>query len=207
MDQLNPDMIHYLEQLHHYVQGQQKRIKALEKAVFELKNEVNELRNRAPIQVDSIHYSFDQLKVETLEGTLNIGLNPSDLQGIEEFAVNQQPNLNPNPKMMRPEARTEAIIMIEDELYRYLETEVPQLFKQFQDQSRVGIEDSYLDFIRVDIKKQIPKRIEDYFIKFSPQEHSANEQNTIYEEIINQIKKDINSGVQSFLQNLEKEKG
>ena len=34
-----------------------------------------------------MEYKFDQLKVETLEGTLNIGLNPSDLQGIEDFSV------------------------------------------------------------------------------------------------------------------------
>ena len=34
-----------------------------------------------------MEYKFDQLKVETLEGTLNIGLNPSDLQAIEDFSV------------------------------------------------------------------------------------------------------------------------
>ena len=36
---------------------------------------------------NELEYKFDQLKVETLEGTLNIGLNPSDLQGIEDFSI------------------------------------------------------------------------------------------------------------------------
>ncbi|WP_075981487.1 spore germination protein GerPC [Bacillus massilinigeriensis] len=200
---MNPEIIHYLEQLHLFIQGQQKKIKVLERAVNELKIEVTELRNRAPIHVDSIQYSFDQLKVETLEGTLNIGLNPSDLQGIEELAVNQQPN----PKMMPPEARSDAMMAIEDEVYRYLETEVPHLFKRYQETSSVEIEDSYLDFIKVDIKKQLPKRIDDYLIKYTPQNYPPNEPNVAFEEIINQIKKDINSGVHTFLQNLEREKG
>ena len=58
----------------------QKKIQSLEK-------QVSEFQNRPPVHIDRMEYKFDQLKVETLEGTLNIGLNPSDLQGIEDFSV------------------------------------------------------------------------------------------------------------------------
>ena len=47
-----------------------------------------------------MEYKFDQLKVETLEGTLNIGLNPSDLQGIEDFSVpGNKGTLHPKERM------------------------------------------------------------------------------------------------------------
>lgn len=63
----------------------------LEHELKRLKDELAELKNKPPIHVDKIEYKFDQLKVESLDGTLNIGLNPTDLNNIDEFAVNNQP--------------------------------------------------------------------------------------------------------------------
>ena len=58
----------------------QKKIQSLEK-------QVSEFTKSSSCSIERMEYKFDQLKVETLEGTLNIGLNPSDLQGIEDFSV------------------------------------------------------------------------------------------------------------------------
>ncbi len=45
--------------------------------------------------MEKIEYKFDQLKVESLDGTLNIGLNPSNLkETIEDLAVEQNVNVN-----------------------------------------------------------------------------------------------------------------
>ncbi|MFB6465273.1 spore germination protein GerPC [Cytobacillus sp. Hz8] len=202
---MNSEFIHYIEQLHQFVRVQQKKISSLEKTVNELRNEVSAIKNRTPIHVDSIQYSFDQLKVEKLDGTLSIGLNPSDLQGIEEFAVNQQqPMASP---MLTPQERLEAVMSIEDELHRYVETDIPPIFNQFKNTSKIEIDDSYLDFIKTDIKKQLPNRIENYLLKVTPNDRSSKDQNILFEEIIIQLKNDIHNGVQVFLQNLEKEKG
>ena len=37
---------------------------------------MNSLKEAPSTKIDRIEYKFDQLKIETLEGTLNIGLNP-----------------------------------------------------------------------------------------------------------------------------------
>ena len=73
-----------------YLEAQEQRILQLEQEIKRLSEEVSNLKNKPPIRVDKIEYKFDQLKVESLNGTLNIGLNPNDLNNIDEFAVNNQ---------------------------------------------------------------------------------------------------------------------
>ena len=66
---------------------QDQKIRSLQQKMISMEQKITELQNRPPVHVEKMEYKFDQLKVETLEGTLNIGLNPTDLQGIEDFSV------------------------------------------------------------------------------------------------------------------------
>lgn len=59
----------------------------MEKTLASLIEEIEQLKARPPVRVDRIEYAFDQLKIETLDGTLNIGINPSDLSSIEDAAI------------------------------------------------------------------------------------------------------------------------
>ena len=72
------------------LEAQDKRILQLEQELKRLTEEISLLKNKPPIHVDKIEYKFDQLKVESLDGTLNIGLNPSDLNNIDELAINNR---------------------------------------------------------------------------------------------------------------------
>lgn len=92
------DFYQYSENMRHYLQLLEKRIKDLEAQVANLTNEVTAISEKPTVHIDRIDYSFDQLKVETLEGTLNIGLNPEDLSNIEELAI------NPNSPTQQPQA-------------------------------------------------------------------------------------------------------
>ncbi len=84
------DYSQFLQWVQMTLQAQENRIAALEHTIQKLQEEMKQLKEKPSIQVDKIEYKFDQLKVETLEGTLNIGLNPSDLANIEDFAVQNQ---------------------------------------------------------------------------------------------------------------------
>ena len=55
-------------QLHAYGQ----RIAALEEALRCAEKEIRQLKEKPAIHVGTIQYKFDQLKVETLEGSLSI---------------------------------------------------------------------------------------------------------------------------------------
>ncbi len=45
---------------------------------------------------------------------------------------------------------------VEESIYQYLETDLPALFKETQNQLNVKLDDSYLAFIKQDIMKQLP---------------------------------------------------
>jgi spore germination protein PC len=61
---------------------------ALQRTVASLQTEIAAVKEQKGVRIDRIEYSFDQLKVERLEGTLNIGVAPGGLQSVEDFAVN-----------------------------------------------------------------------------------------------------------------------
>lgn len=178
------------------LQAHENRIATLEHTIQKIQEEIKQLKDKPSIRVDKIEYKFDQLKVETLEGTLNIGLNPSDLANIEDFAVENQSLNTP----IHPKAQMQRSMKIEESIYQYLETELPALFKETQNQINVRLDDSYLAFIKQDIMKQLPSRI-DYHIQNTTANKSDGEQR-IEENIIEILKQEIRKGILIFINHL-----
>ncbi len=178
------------------LQAHENRMTTLEQTIQKLREEIRQLKDKPSIQVDKIEYKFDQLKVETLEGTLNIGLNPSDLSNIEDFAVQNQSLTTP----IHPKAQMQRSMKIEESIYHYLETDLPALFKDIQNQLNVKLDDSYLDFIKQDILKQLPARI-DFHIQNTTSVEREGEQRT-EETIIELLKQEIRKGILIFINHL-----
>lgn len=192
------DFYTYLEQLHAFVKLQEKRIQTLEQSVYKLTEEVEALKKRPPIKVDTIEYKFDQLKVETLDGTLNIGLNPSDLQNIEDFAVDNKGLQTP----FSPHQQMKRTLEIEEEIYQFLENELPQEITEIQEKNNLIFDESYLSFIKEDIKKQLPVRIDHHIKQLQAFRHENKELENINKRVIELLIKEIRTGVETFMKNL-----
>jgi spore germination protein PC len=191
------DYSQFLQWMQQTIQAQENRISSLELTIQKLLEEVKQLKDKPSINVEKIEYKFDQLKVENLDGTLNVGLNPSDLAGIEDFAVQNQPvNIPPSPK-----GQMQRSIKIEEALYRYLETDLPSLFENTQKDLNVQLDESYLSFIKQDIIKQLPTRI-DYHLKANSNKERAGENQDADEAILETLKKEIQNGIVVFIKNL-----
>jgi spore germination protein PC len=177
------------------IQAQEKRITVLEQTIQKLQDDIKQVREKPAIHVDTIEYKFDQLKVETLEGTLNIGLNPSDLAGIEDFAIQNQALTTP----FSPKAQMQRSMKIEEAIYRYLETDLPQIIEATQKNLNIAPSESYLTFIKQDIIKQLPNRIE-YHLKANTAKERSPEHVQPHDEIIVEtLKQEIQNGVYVFL--------
>lgn len=191
------------QQLYQYINNQNKRISNLETLVSELQKEVTSLRDKPSINVERIEYKFDQLKVETLEGTLNIGLNPSDLEGIEDLAVNKQ-TLSPSPvPPLKQEVDMEGLQKnLMPRIEEYIEKEVPAIITDTEIQLGTSLDDSYHELVKEDIRKQMPQRIQ-FYAQSMPLHHERQHQETSWEEkIYTKVKSDINTAIFSFMSNL-----
>lgn len=191
---MNQNIYQALQSMQAYLYNQDKKINKLQEQIKTLEKTVTELQNRPPVHVDRLEYKFDQLKVETLEGTLNIGLNPSDLKGIEDFSV---PTKN-GPVV--PKERMALFTEIETSLEQYLDTNLQSIMEDAGQQLNVQVDDSYREFILQDIKKQLPNRIEYYLNQPLRSSDETPEQQK--EQAFEQMKKEIHHGVLTFLQHL-----
>lgn len=192
------DYSQYLQWLQMCIQAQEKRIAGLEQLIHKMQEDLKQVRDKPAIHVGTIEYKFDQLKVEKLDGTLNIGLNPSDLSGIEDFAVQNQSLNTP----LSPKAQMQRSMKIEEVIYRYLETDLPQIIEETQRTLMIQPNESYLSFIKQDIIKQLPNRIDYHLKAHIDEDRSSKNDHTDEEIIIEALKKEIQNGVFVFLNNL-----
>ncbi|MCQ6281003.1 spore germination protein GerPC [Bacillus sp. EB600] len=195
---MHQDYYQYIQWLQQCVQSQENRLVRLEQLVQQMAAELRQVKEKPPIHVGTIEYKFDQLKVETVEGTLNIGLNPSDLQGIEDFATGNKDINTP----VHPKAQMQRSMEIEEDIYNYLETDLPNIIAETQTKLNIHPNEAYLSFIKEDIKKQLPSRIDFHIKSAAAQARTEENVNALNEHIINAIKQEIQNGVHAFFQHL-----
>jgi spore germination protein PC len=202
----NYEFYEYIRQLQMFVESQATKIKTLESLVQSLASDLSELKSKPTIQVEKIEYKFDQLKVETLEGTLNIGLNPSDLQAIEDFAVEGKQAVGQavgHP--FSPANQFQSTMRIEESLLQNMDSEVVSIIQHYSQENQVNIDESYVAFIKDDIRKQLPNRIQ-YHLNQIPIDQRNNGKGSENENrIIEMIRNDIQNGIYTFLNNLPNE--
>ncbi|PAQ14408.1 spore gernimation protein [Bacillaceae bacterium SAOS 7] len=175
-----------IQTLWQYIQQQQRQIDSLTKKVQALQQEIVELKKRPPVSVDKIEYSFDQLKVETLAGTLNIGLSPSELSGIKDYAVNVKGQNPPDHQQLLPQLLDASNRFIDENLHRLIET--------YEGQLQRSIAPEMKEHIKRDLTKQLPERIGFYLnqCKEEPPE-------VVKEKILAKIKADIEQALAVFI--------
>ena len=195
---MNAEFYRYLKELHLYVEHQSRKTARLEKMVYELQQEIVKLKERPPVQIGNIEYKFDQLKVETLEGTLNIGLNPTDLDEIDDFTVDQKAVNVPIPAKQL----FKRTIEIETALNQYLESDLENIYSDAKKNLGINVDDSYFQFIKDDIKKQLSSRVSQHLKEQSTGKRGTELSPELNEQVIDLLKQEIQNGVFLFLKNL-----
>ncbi|MBU8907911.1 spore germination protein GerPC [Desertibacillus haloalkaliphilus] len=183
---------HYENDMRRYEQ----RIADLERTVQQLQSEIHHLRqNQQPTNVE---YKFDQLKVERLDGTLNIGLNPNQgEEAIDDFSVNQH-------QLQTPFARGNSDLFenVRKDIYHYLDHDCYPILETLEAQYNYPLEPSYRQFIIDDVKKQIDHRIQYYLNQVPPNQQSDAQLKDIEHMTKSKVKEDIQRTFESFITHL-----
>ena len=175
-----------VHQLSAQVSKLEQRIRELEQSNYRLQQALDMLKKNPPIHVERIDYHFDQLKIERLEGTLNIGINPLDPEQIDEIFVQKQGEKFPvDPK---------ALQRLYERLYQFLDRELPPIIEEEKTAIGLKLDQSYTEFIKQDLLKQLKNQIERQLSKRNAKPEPEQE-----EEIFETIKRDMVQAVRAFL--------
>ncbi|MBH0333465.1 spore germination protein GerPC [Brevibacillus brevis] len=195
------EMIQYIQQLHDYIQSQNKKIEQMRQMLEQLQQDVNDLKERQIPSVIRNEYKFDLLKVERLEGTLNIGLNPKgNDSGIGDFSINQSMDI-PDP----PQTSAPLFDRVQNEIYQYLEGDAYLVLEKIETECNYPLDQNYRAFILDDIKKQIDQRIKHYLNDLPTDELEPEQHDIFVQTIVQKVKRDIDKTCETFVKNLPRE--
>jgi len=203
-----------MRQLYSNMMWQNEKLLSMEKMMQQLQKEVEELKllHQKTSMVDRIEYKFDQLKVEKLEGTLNIGITPQGVKTLEDFTVNDhplgkmnpvQPEYNPSePNAAEVEEITDSenFRSIRQEVYQYIQHDLPMDIKRLEQQHNMILGSDYRQMVYNDIQKQVEKRILYYINEMNNK--ALHEPDTI----VNKVKNDIHTALVQHFKEKEKDK-
>jgi spore germination protein PC len=201
--------MNYLNHLSHVIQSFQERLYASEQKIQTLQDEFDRLKNDSKMNVGRIEYKFDQLKIERLEGTLNIGLTPKSGEGLlDDLSVGDQSiqmgnETNPNPLRTAMNPITDAVT---SRVGRFLQTEALNELKQIEAKLEFPLDDNYRLFIIEDIRKQIPLRISQLVETLrgpSNQASLPDESDSLENYLFDSIHSEILNGIEQFILKLK----
>jgi spore germination protein PC len=201
--------MNYLNHLSHVIQSFQERLYASEQKIQTLQDEFDRLKNDSKMNVGRIEYKFDQLKIERLEGTLNIGLTPKSGEGLlDDLSVGDQSiqmgnETNPNPLRTAMNPITDAVT---SRVGRFLQTEALNELKQIEAKLEFPLDDNYRLFIIEDIRKQIPLRISQLVETLRGSSNQASlpdESDSLENYLFDSIHSEILNGIEQFILKLK----
>lgn len=193
---------YHIQQLFNCFQAQQEQLRQIEQMLKELRTEINTLRQGNQKTIERVEYNFDLLKIERLEGTLNIGLTPTEGKGIDDIDIGEQfpvPNQMPGPP-------DNLYSDIHQEIWRHLDQEVPGQINRLVSERNMVLGDQYASVIIEDIRKQLGERISLYLQKYQTKSDHAFSKNEIRQTIVQQIQKEIEVAVERHIRNLNQGK-
>ncbi|ATH95001.1 spore gernimation protein GerPC [Bacillus glycinifermentans] len=192
MNQMNPS---YSQNVYGVLQQQAAQIQQLERQMIAIQTELNRMKENPGTRIDRVEYKFDQLKIERLEGTLNIGLNPAEQEQIENFQIGQQP---PEIGMLQKEMDGQLLQHARLLVDAYLNEEIPHHLEQLESRYDSKLDETNRHHIIEDIRKQIDSRLRYYAKHLKPGEFGNPREHA--EKLAEHVKRDIIRAIEHFLQ-------
>lgn len=184
-------------QIEQLIYQQSQMIEFLQNKISQLEAAVEELKNRPETTIEKIEYKFDQLKVENLNGTLSIGLNPLQAPKIDDLTVeNQAITIKSNENLK--ELKT----YITRRIDFHLKEEAHDTIRQLEQELRCTVEDHYRQMMIDDIQNQMDIRLPYYIDLYKTRPNFEENPMRYAEDITLHMLQDIKNAYTAFLSNL-----
>lgn len=195
------------QQIYAHLNWQTQRIEKLEQQVTRLQADLDAMKEtiqgQKQFHIDKIEYKFDQLKIERLDGSLSIGVNPGTFDDVEDFSVNGAAvgakAMQGNPVSMMQQC-------ISGSIHDYLRHGAKEELRTTAGKLQYPLDESYEELILEDIRGQVESRIEHYIKQYRSAGFKDNLGST-QENIIQQTKRDIQTAIEAYISQLSNKEG
>lgn len=185
---------YYVQQVFNALRVQAEKIQLLEKQLQDLQGDIDSIKNNKTASIGPINYHFEQLKIEKLEGTLNIGITPNEGNNLDEAMINGKP-------IGEQEGGTTALSdKIRPEILNYVQEEVPSQFSRLEREQNLSIDENYIQMVTQDLLNQMDGRINEYVSQLPAAEEGRGYTEEESTSIVEQIKRDIVMAVERHLE-------
>ncbi len=167
-----------------------------------LQKQLDDARNKPPVHIE---YHFDQLKVNRLEGTLNVGISPQGMPDIESLETpgNANWNVEQVPAEDDGQGADDPLSRMQNEMYRYMDSAGTQALTALESRYGVSLDEAHRARVVQDVKRQLRERVRYYVtMKPYPIKGSDEEKRQWDDEIKAKTTKDINGAFAAYLQKI-----
>jgi spore germination protein PC len=192
------------QQIYAHLNWQAQRIETLEQNLSKVQTELNAIKEQKRIHIDKIEYNFDQLKVERLDGSLSIGVNPGTFDEPEDFTVNDGAAMGDPSMKGAPMSSMQHDIS--GSIQEYLSHDAKEDMRTTAAKFQYPLEEGYEELILDDIRNQVEPRIQNYLKQYRSAGFKE-PMDGIRENIVNQTKRDIQSAIESYISHLASKEG
>ncbi|WP_027085095.1 spore germination protein GerPC [Cohnella panacarvi] len=167
-----------------------------------LQKQLDDVRSKPPLHVE---YHFDQLKVNRLEGTLNVGISPQGMPDIESLETPGSANWSVQQAPANDDGQDadDPLSRMQNDMYRYMDSEGTQALIAIESRYGVSLDDAHRARIVQDVRGQLRERVRYYVtMKPYPDKGTDEEKRRWDDEIKTKTTRDINGAFAAYLQKI-----
>lgn len=198
----DPGLASMIQRLTQTLNRQETELLLLKQKIEDLTEQVRSLREEKRFVVEKIDYHFEQLKVERLEGTLNIGLTPDSGQALEQFMVNGE---TLSKEVSETGARDRMLADIRRDVQAYMEEGALSDLQRLEQEHHCMLGPELRSFVLKDVEKQLVPRIQHY-VKQCGNPDEEDSIGRCREQTVDNVKRDVREAFAVYLRKTAKGK-
>lgn len=170
-------------------------LKQMTDQLASLQKQLDELKSKPPLHVE---YHFDQLKVNRLEGTLNVGISPQGIQDIESLETPGFAGWKAAPGS--GDEALQPMRELQQEMAAYMDEEADATLLGLERQFGISLGEGLRQQVVADVKKQLNERVH-YYVRSEayPAQGTEEEKRKWREDIKNKTIRDVQGAFVAYL--------
>ncbi|GGG09811.1 spore germination protein GerPC [Paenibacillus abyssi] len=184
-----------LNEMHKTLTWQTNKITQMENELAKINEQLASLAALPRTNVEKIEYNFEQLKVEQLDGTLIIGISPTDAGTIEDLDVQ---NHHEEDVPLGEQTSDTEFRQIKHKINGYIRESIPEMLDKQALERDIALIPAEKEAILEDMIRQIDDRIRIYLQHFQGDKQIRQEW-ALEHNVLQKLKRDVHTALDSYL--------